>query len=552
MSSWAAHEGAIEATHPARSTRGQPRERLVALLPALHVATLLLAGAATSLVLYATPWGTGTGWDQVMYIGAARSLLAGRGLTIAWGAEAGQPLTHFPPLFPLILAGIGTLGIDPFDGARYLNAVLRGVNLLLLVALVHHLAPATPLAAVIAGLLFFTSVHVASLHGQAWSEPLFLPLCFSALLLMAGYLNRPGLARLMAGAALTGAAILTRYVGVSIVLTAAILILGARLTWTRRLRDTTLFIVVSLLPLLVWGLGNLLAGERPVGDRVLAWHPASLQHAGQVVYVALDWLIPNQAVTRIIGSDGVPTALGLALLPLLGLGVAVCVRRAIRDAAADLRTDAAGWFTSRVLPVFVPTYVVTVFAARSALDAAIQVDSRTLVPVYISLVILSSLWLGHRASWLHEQPNVRIAAAACALIVATMLTVRYVVTIQRAHEQGVSYSSTKWLTSPVMITIGALPEHSFILSNAPEAIYILKNRNAFWLPSPEHTDAAAALIDTQIRQHARPVFIAHFTDEDIAYRDLSPARLEPRFDLQPILHGDDGTLYQVLVSSAPS
>ena len=53
----------------------------------------------------------------------ARNLLAGRGLTIPWGAWAGQPVSHFPPLFPLVLAAIGSLGLDPWDAARYLNAL---------------------------------------------------------------------------------------------------------------------------------------------------------------------------------------------------------------------------------------------------------------------------------------------------------------------------------------------------------------------------------------------------------------------------------------------
>ena len=102
------------------------------LIATLVVAASLLAGWS---VIYTTPWGTGTGWDQAMYIGAARNLLAGKGLTIAWGLDQGKPLTHFPPLFPSVLALLGLGGLDPWDAARYLNAALRGIDLLLVALL---------------------------------------------------------------------------------------------------------------------------------------------------------------------------------------------------------------------------------------------------------------------------------------------------------------------------------------------------------------------------------------------------------------------------------
>src|SRR5262245_21859769 len=146
---------------------------------------------AMASVLYATPYGPGTGWDQSMYIGSARALLHGDGLSIPWGTDAGQPLSHFRPLFPLSLATLGLFGIDPLDGARYLNSLLRGLNLVLLGWLMTRLAPRNLIGPLVTLFLFFTSVHMATLLDEAWSEPLFLPLCFGALYLLARYVSRP-------------------------------------------------------------------------------------------------------------------------------------------------------------------------------------------------------------------------------------------------------------------------------------------------------------------------------------------------------------------------
>src|SRR5262245_19022014 len=163
----------------------------------------LLATAAGLSVLYTTPWGTGTGFDQGTYIGAARNLLAGRGLAIPWGVSAGQQVTHFPPLFPLLLAAIGGLGPDPWEAARYVNAILRSVNVLVGACLAARLAPTSWTAAPLAASLLFASVHMEFVHGSAWSEPLFLCLLFASLLLLADYVARPH-ARLIIGSALVG------------------------------------------------------------------------------------------------------------------------------------------------------------------------------------------------------------------------------------------------------------------------------------------------------------------------------------------------------------
>ena len=50
--------------------------------------------------------GVGISPDAIDYLNTARSVLAGQGLVIA-----GLPMTHFPPVYPLLLAAIGL--VDP-------------------------------------------------------------------------------------------------------------------------------------------------------------------------------------------------------------------------------------------------------------------------------------------------------------------------------------------------------------------------------------------------------------------------------------------------------
>ena len=75
------------------------------------------------MLLFATRLGIGLGADSLHYVGAARTLLHGHGLTrISYEREL-IPMVHWPPLFPILLVLLGVVGIGPLEGARWLNAI---------------------------------------------------------------------------------------------------------------------------------------------------------------------------------------------------------------------------------------------------------------------------------------------------------------------------------------------------------------------------------------------------------------------------------------------
>src|SRR5258708_23159149 len=87
----------------------------------------LIALLGTFLVLRATPEGLGLTGDSIAYIAGARSLLAGHGYREASLISA-QPVAHYPPGSPAVLALILLSGIDPLPAARFVNALLCGLN----------------------------------------------------------------------------------------------------------------------------------------------------------------------------------------------------------------------------------------------------------------------------------------------------------------------------------------------------------------------------------------------------------------------------------------
>ena len=86
------------------------------------VLMVLMCAAAAALFLYTTPNGLGLTNDSSAYIGGARSLLAGRGYTRVGGDGLPRAITHFPPFYSIVLAGVSKItGKDALEAAKIVS-----------------------------------------------------------------------------------------------------------------------------------------------------------------------------------------------------------------------------------------------------------------------------------------------------------------------------------------------------------------------------------------------------------------------------------------------
>ena len=158
---------------------------------AIFIALILIAITGFVLVLIATPEGAGLSDDSIAYIAGARSMMAGNGYREAWLAS-NQPVTHFPPAFPSVLAFFGFLGVDPVNAARWVNALLFGASAGLLGILAWRMTPSLTAGLVLAG-LFVLCADLLQVYAMAMSEPLFIFLSLMAIWMFerGGGLARP-------------------------------------------------------------------------------------------------------------------------------------------------------------------------------------------------------------------------------------------------------------------------------------------------------------------------------------------------------------------------
>ncbi|MGZ9223620.1 MAG: ArnT family glycosyltransferase, partial [Anaerolineales bacterium] len=255
---------------------------------ASFIALLLIAVTGVILVLRATSNGLGLSDDSIAYIAGARSMAAGDGYREAWLAS-NQPVTHFPPAFSSVLAFFGLFGADPLRAARWVNALLFGLNAALLGILGWRMTPSLT-AGVILAALFVASGEMFSVHAVAMSEPLFIFLSLLAFWMFDLYFERDHhWLWLIACGVFVGLAYLTRYAGLALVATFVVALIILRTTWKKRLSSIGIFLASVIPWVLGWSIRNrLIAGNAT--NRAFAWHPLTHENIDPGLRVVADFL----------------------------------------------------------------------------------------------------------------------------------------------------------------------------------------------------------------------------------------------------------------------
>ena len=148
-----------------------------------------MAVAVSFIVLFrVTVNGIGLTPDSTIYITAAKNLLEGNRLYV--GAT---PMTHYPPVYSLLLAGSGLFNKDIQTAARWLHALLFGVNAILFMLCIYSGTRRNIVTMAAGGLLYFSSSAVLNAYSYALSEPPFIFFTLLAFLLLSIYFgsNKP-------------------------------------------------------------------------------------------------------------------------------------------------------------------------------------------------------------------------------------------------------------------------------------------------------------------------------------------------------------------------
>lgn len=495
------------------------------------------------LILLFTPWGIGVSHDSVYYLDAAKNVLASEGLY--WRAGGGElrPLTHYPPLYPLALAGIGFLGLDLIVGARVLAALSFAANLVLIAWLIHRHTQSW-WAGIAASTVALISPVLLDVHFMALTEPLFLFFLLATIATLFEYLDRQETRFLMAAGILAGMASLTRYAGLSVTVTIflALILLGKE-AFRQRVIRALIVSFLTLTPLIGWNIRNQFLAGTTVG-RIFMYHPIPIEKLKLGARALLTWILPEE----------VPFKIGMGLIYVALAGIAAIVVRNLksreegRSVSSFLREDDKRLTFLSVL--FVLVYGLFLVFSLIFVDASTPLDLRILSPAYLLMLVSVFSILG-REKLGRGRSRLRWSVIfALGALVLVSYGGRSAAVLRTMWEEGRGFTNRKWETSELIVKVHEMDQDAMIYTSDALRLYFLTGRPVYQIPQKKNPvrstpideyPAELELMRTRLKEPGAALVL--FSDSFALYRPELPTLEEITEGLSLYWNTRHGVIY---------
>ncbi len=488
----------------------------------------------TAVLWLATRWGIGLYTDSIVYIGAARSILAGDGFQFLNDIGQLTPITQYPPGYSWLIAAFAWTGLDALDAARWVSLVFCAGNSLL-VAYIAYRSTASYGATLLAVFLSFAAFPMVYINSQALSEPPFIFLTLLGFCFLARYLQESHNASIYWFALAIGLSCLVRYVGIAFGVTgAAVILFHGRADWRKRFIDAATFSVLSALPIVAWLVRNYFSAGNAV-NRTFGFHLPALADLLPSIDTVGHWLLP----TSIVDNSPWPARLFLLLVFLFFCGLASRV---------DWRRS---WYP-RLMVYCVVGYGSFLFISFSFNDQPLYFDTRTMALPYVAAMIVGLTVL---TEWLRKnrspKKSWRWFAFDCAMAVFLALQlVNGVVWLRLSYLGGIGFATETWRQSELLKFAKNAPVSTPIVSNAPDFIYTLTGRRTAMIPykvdpsnrQPNMLFAQSLAVMREQLKQPNAVFV-YFNDDQRLWYLPSIKELETNLPLEKIKNVSDGAIY---------
>ena len=349
----------------------------------LLLAALAALGAGLVLAREVT-YGIAVGWDTVVYISTARNLLEGQ-----WFIQFNDwPYLHWPPLYPLLLAALSFGVFDPYTVAGPLNAVIFGLTIFAAGCCLRRWVR-NRLLLVWGGVAAALSIPLATVAFLALSEPLFILFITLSLLHSVRYFESGRRTALLWAAVFAALAFLTRYTGITLILTMAPLLLLQRgVALPEKARRLSWYLAIAVLPQVLWLLRNYLTYGEIRAAQTLGPHgwPEVLR---QYLSDLAGWLLLYQPASEWGAAAALTAACVVGLAAAVFLGLAAAIARLKDDAGANRRR----WIGCGVFGGFGLVYLAFLGVIQSFLVRTEPLGDRHIVSAYIPLLLAAALAL---------------------------------------------------------------------------------------------------------------------------------------------------------------
>lgn len=527
--------------------------------PVIAAASLL----GLALIAFATRNGIGLSVDSAFYVSVARELAAGHGLTVPWGTPEPTAVgTRWAPLMPAVLAGIAKLGFDPVHSVRWVNAVCLACTSGICGFTIFRSTRSLTMGIVVS-LLVVTSQTMLAVFSMAWSEPIFILCSTCAVVLMAGYIRSRRTAYLVAAFLAILAACLTRYAGASWIIAAFGCLLLQPGRWRFRALAAGCAALMAFVPMY------------PGGPTWITWmnthqggttDDATLAPALEVLRiregldVITNWLWPwglDKFKPEQIAIQAAIAAIVAVILAFIGVSSwrtiyqrqSTTSKRVVAGGRTQPGFIISGEALGAACGLFVVAYFALIIAAVGLFGRTVSFTPRIMLPLMpLAIMMLAIGW----RSFQRRRRFPKWVTVSCVTICTLIIGVRaagafdYCDYISAGHGCGAqNYQQASWQSSPTVRAMEMLPQDATIYSNAPDAIYLLTERNAIWLSILNEKTGMSNQVDVASKPaSAAPAYIVYFNR--LSWRPSSPQRdeLAVKWPLSEVISESDGAIFK--------
>jgi hypothetical protein len=469
-------------------------------------AVAILAGLVamvTSLVITSGP-GPGLDPDAASYLGAAESVARGSGYRVPvsdWTAtDSTSALTHFPPGYPTAISLPIVLGASPRQAARIVDAIAAFIEFALVVGLVASVASLATAVCLAAALLVMHPIAV--IHLSVLSEPLYLACTLCTLFAMVRLTEPPrgahSAAAWVAGVA-SAAAMLVRYVGLSVCGAVAVWILIQRVPFAAKRR---------------WSSAVILPWTALVGGWLVYVHLTSGVGAiraiaayggfGETIAAGLStieaWLVPLSSDQELAGRAWLALALFVVLV-----AVSIWGARRAKGSSAGATIAASA--------ILLICYAGVLLISRWLADPGIPFDERLLAPAFVFAAIIIAV--AAHSCWRDARLPTRIVVGIIFLIWFGASFHASQDEVDYAMEFGGDFGQEQWTASPLLAWARANASRTVLYSNWPPAVFFHLHRPAHELPDAADDRVLRAFGDTVVARKAIVLVFDHPSPDQI-------------------------------------
>ena len=471
-----------------------------------------------------TRWGAGLSSDSINYILSARSMLESGNLD--------KLSSHWPPLYPLLLAVVSFFcNIDMLSTARWTQIFLYVCNIMLFIFVIYKSTDKSLFSFITACLIIVSSQIFLEIHSMAWSEPLYILLSLSGITFLSIHINKcDGSRYLILSGVFVGLSIVTRYAGLSLLVSSALCILFfSKQNNYSRILDVLKFSLIATFPFLIWIARNISTG-RSVTNREVSFLMFSFSEINQAIQIISDWFfvpLENYSLSGIF------------------LFIVFFVM----------------WFFStkikyynnfpEILFVNIFSYIIFIAISKIIFDAAMPFDRRILAPLYV-LLFLAIITTSYRyVSRKNRYMNIGVLLLLTLCIISFFQIKVYQKYVHFASN-GLDFAHKTWVESDIIRWVKSEKNKSIIYTNGPEPLQIYTSVESKMIP--RHTDTGTRKRNEKIVQEINQMvselienngYIIYFSTINWRWYLPTEKMLSDVLPLELVYKGNDGNVYKI-------